>query len=41
MDVRLARPRNRLDLADNAEYNHYRAEVLRLLHERQRNPRAT
>jgi len=40
MDVRLARPRNRLDLADDAEYNHYRAEVLRFLHERQRNPRA-
>ena len=25
-------------LADSAEYNHYRAEVLKFLYERQRNP---
>ena len=34
MDVELDRPRNRLELADNEKFNHYRAEVLRFLHER-------
>jgi len=34
MDVELDRPRNRLELADNEQFNHYRAEVLRFLHER-------
>lgn len=34
MDVELERPRNRLELADNEQFNHYRAEVLRFLHER-------
>jgi len=38
LHVDLPRPRNRLELADNAEYNHYRAEVLRFLYERQRAP---
>lgn len=38
LNVALARPRHRLALADNAEYNHYRAEVLRFLHERQKRP---
>src|SRR6187551_1826643 len=28
LDVTLERPRNRLELADNAEYNHYRSAVL-------------
>ena len=38
LDIRLERPRNRVALADSAEYNHYRAEVLKFLYERQRNP---
>ncbi|WP_062062244.1 ABC transporter ATP-binding protein [Cellvibrio sp. OA-2007] len=36
LDVPLARPRNRLELADNAEYNHYRSSVLRFLYEKQK-----
>lgn len=36
LDVTLERPRNRLELADNAEYNHYRSAVLRFLYEKQR-----
>ena len=32
LPVAIPRPRDRLDLADNAEYNHCRAEVLRFLH---------
>ena len=32
------RPRNRVALADSAEYNHYRAEVLKFLYERQLKP---
>ncbi|GAA5216666.1 ABC transporter ATP-binding protein [Corallincola platygyrae] len=38
LDVELARPRERLVLADDPEYNHYRAEVLRFLHERHAKP---
>jgi nitrate/nitrite transport system ATP-binding protein len=34
LDVKLERPRKRLELADNANYNHYRAEVLRFLYEK-------
>ncbi|MBT8142092.1 MAG: ATP-binding cassette domain-containing protein [Gammaproteobacteria bacterium] len=34
LEVTLPRPRNRLELANNADYNHYRAEVLRFLHDR-------
>lgn len=34
MDVNLPRPRKRLDLADNVDYNHYRSEVIHFLHER-------
>ena len=34
LEVKLARPRDRLALADDPEYNHYRAEVVRFLHER-------
>lgn len=36
LDVHLLRPRNRLELADNAEYNGYRSAVLRFLYEKQR-----
>lgn len=36
LDVRLPRPRDRLALADNTEYNHYRSAVLRFLYEKQR-----
>ena len=38
LDIKLERPRNRVALADSAEYNHYRAAVLKFLYERQRNP---
>ncbi|MEZ5542405.1 MAG: ABC transporter ATP-binding protein [Pseudomonadota bacterium] len=38
LDIRLARPRDRVALADSAEYNHYRAAVLKFLYERQRRP---
>jgi nitrate/nitrite transport system ATP-binding protein len=36
LDITLERPRNRLELADNAEYNHYRSAVLRFLYEKQK-----
>jgi nitrate/nitrite transport system ATP-binding protein len=36
LDVTLERPRNRLELADHAEYNHYRSAVLRFLYEKQK-----
>lgn len=36
LDVKLPKPRNRLELADNAEYNHYRSAVLRFLYEKQK-----
>lgn len=36
LDVTLERPRNRLELADDAEYNHYRSAVLRFLYEKQK-----
>ena len=38
LQVDLPRPRNRVELADNAQYNHYRAEVLKFLYERQHRP---
>jgi nitrate/nitrite transport system ATP-binding protein len=34
LEVKLDRPRKRLELADNLDYNHYRAEVLRFLYEK-------
>ncbi|GAB4346970.1 MAG: ABC transporter ATP-binding protein [Gammaproteobacteria bacterium] len=34
--IELDRPRDRLALADDVDYNHYRSEVLRFLYERQR-----
>lgn len=36
LEVKLERPRNRLELADNPEYNKYRSDVLRFLYEKQR-----
>jgi len=38
LKVELERPRDRLLLAEVPEYNHYRAEVVRFLHERYKNP---
>ena len=38
LDIELERPRERLALADDTRYNHYRSEVLRFLYERQHNP---
>ncbi|RKF15596.1 ABC transporter ATP-binding protein [Alginatibacterium sediminis] len=38
LNVELERPRNRVSLADDAQYNHYRSQVLRFLYERQQNP---
>lgn len=38
LKVDLERPRDRLALADDPEYNHYRAEVVRFLHERHKGP---
>jgi len=35
LDVKLPRPRRRLDLADDPVYNRYRSEVLKFLYERQ------
>ncbi|MFL0798666.1 MAG: ABC transporter ATP-binding protein [Cellvibrionaceae bacterium] len=40
LHVELERPRKRLDLADDATYNHYRAEVLGFLHDRHAKPEA-
>ena len=34
LQVELERPRDRLSLAEDRDYNHYRAEVVRFLHER-------
>ena len=36
LDIELQRPRNRIALADNPQYNHYRHEVLQFLYEKQR-----
>lgn len=36
LQVDLERPRNRIQLADDAQYNHYRHEVLTFLYEKQR-----
>jgi nitrate/nitrite transport system ATP-binding protein len=36
LDIKLERPRNRIALADDATYNHYRAEVLQFLYEKQK-----
>lgn len=36
LDIELERPRNRIQLADDPTYNHYRSEVLKFLYEKQR-----
>jgi nitrate/nitrite transport system ATP-binding protein len=38
LEVELDRPRRRVQLADDARYNHFRAEVLRFLHQRHTAP---
>ncbi len=38
LEIDLPRPRDRVGLADDEHYNHYRAEVLKFLYERQRKP---
>ena len=38
LEIDLPRPRDRVELADDEHYNHYRAEVLKFLYERQRIP---
>ncbi len=38
LEIDLPRPRDRLSLAENPTYNHYRAEVVRFLHERHAQP---
>ncbi len=36
LPIELDRPRNRIELADNPQYNHDRHEVLKFLYEKQR-----
>jgi len=36
LDIELPRPRDRLALADNKQYNHYRHEVLTFLYDKQK-----
>jgi len=38
LQIDLPRPRNRIELADDPQYNHYRAAVLSFLYEKQRKP---
>lgn len=38
LDVDLARPRDRLALAEDPKFNHYRAEVVKFLHQRHNKP---
>jgi nitrate/nitrite transport system ATP-binding protein len=38
LDISLHRPRKRLQLADDPDYNHFRASVLKFLYERQNKP---
>jgi nitrate/nitrite transport system ATP-binding protein len=38
LNVDLPRPRDRLTLAEDPAYNHYRAEVVKFLHERHAQP---
>jgi nitrate/nitrite transport system ATP-binding protein len=38
LNVDLLRPRNRLALAEDPTYNHYRAEVVKFLHDRHAQP---
>lgn len=41
LDVKLARPRDRLALAEDPEFIHYRQQVLQFLYEKQKNPAST
>ena len=41
LDIELKRPRDRVSLADDSDYNHFRAEVLKFLYERQKRPEQT
>jgi nitrate/nitrite transport system ATP-binding protein len=36
LDIQLPRPRSRIELAEDPEYNHNRREILRFLHEKQK-----
>lgn len=38
LDVKLPRPRNRLALAEDADFIHYRQQVLEFLYDKQKNP---
>jgi len=38
LDIELERPRDRLALAEDPKFNHYRAEVVKFLHERHNQP---
>lgn len=38
LDIEIPRPRDRLQLAEDHTYNHYRSEVIRFLHERHLQP---
>lgn len=38
LEINLPRPRNRVALADNPTYNHFRQQILSFLYERQQNP---
>ncbi|MCB1734281.1 MAG: ABC transporter ATP-binding protein [Gammaproteobacteria bacterium] len=40
LHIDLPRPRDRLELAEDPTYNHYRAEVVKFLHERHERPKA-
>jgi nitrate/nitrite transport system ATP-binding protein len=40
LTVTLERPRNRVSLAENSEYNHCRAAVLEFLYQKQRQPKS-
>lgn len=40
LDIELERPRDRLALAEDTSFNHYRAEVVKFLHERHNKPAA-
>lgn len=41
LSIDLPRPRERVSMADTPEYNHYRAQVLKFLYERQLRPEST
>jgi nitrate/nitrite transport system ATP-binding protein len=41
LSIDLPRPRERIKMANDPRYNYYRAEVLKFLYERQKNPQQT